>query len=104
MPSMDQNKMFHKDMSQSSISSILSVRIVLIVLNVMTKIDFEELSCMNFFLSDVREKGIKVMIILTHVDKLNHLKENDKLTLIEERINMLRGELDFKDRDDFVCV
>jgi len=56
----------------------------------MTKIEYEELSCMKFFLSDVREKGIKVMIILTHLDKLNHLKENDKLTLIEERINILR--------------
>lgn len=53
---------------------------------------------MKFFLADVREKGIKLMVILTHVDRLNHLKENDKLTLIEERIDMLRRELDFKDR------
>jgi len=45
---------------------------------------------MKFFLADAREKGIKTLIILTHVDKLNHLKESDKLTLIEERINILR--------------
>jgi GTP-binding protein EngB required for normal cell division len=38
---------------------------------------------MKFFLSDIKEKGIKTLIILTHVDKLNHYKENDKLTLIE---------------------
>lgn len=62
----------------------------MIVLNVLSKIEFEEISCMKFFLADAREKGIKTLIILTHVDKLNHLKESDKLTLIEERINILR--------------
>ena len=37
---------------------------------------------MKFFLNDVREKGIKILIILTHVDKLNQLSENDKLRVI----------------------
>jgi hypothetical protein len=59
---------------------------------------------MKFFLADIREKGIKTLIILTHIDRLNHLKENDKLILIEERIDMLSKELDIKDRDDFICV
>lgn len=40
------------------------------------------MSCMKFFLNDVREKGIKILIILTHVDKLNQLSENDKLRVI----------------------
>jgi hypothetical protein len=59
---------------------------------------------MKFFLADIREKGIKTLIILTHIDRLNHLKEDDKLILIEERIGMLSKELDIKDRDDFICV
>jgi hypothetical protein len=59
---------------------------------------------MKFFLSDIREKGIKSLIILTHIDKLNKIKENDKLMLIEERIQILKKELDIKDRDDFICL
>jgi putative ribosome biogenesis GTPase RsgA len=55
-------------------------------------------------LADVREKGIKTFVILTHVDLLNHMKENDKLRLIDERINMLAKELDIKDRDEFICL
>lgn len=68
------------------------------------KIEFEEMSFLKFFLNDVREKRIKVLIILTHVDKLNQLNENDKLRIIEERIEMLSKELDFKNRDDFICI
>ena len=32
------------------------------------------------------------------------MKENDKLRLIDERINMLTKDLEIKDRDEFICL
>ena len=84
--------------------SPFNIKTVLIVLSIVNKIDFDEINCMKFFLSDIREKGIKSLIVLTHIDKLKGIKENDKLMLIEERIQTLKKELDIKDRDDFICI
>ena len=31
------------------------------------------MSCIKFFLSDIKEKGIKAILVLTHIDKLSKL-------------------------------
>ncbi len=48
------------------------------------------MSCLKFFISDVKEKGMKTIVVLTNVDRLNYLKENDRLMVIEDKISIFK--------------
>ena len=48
---------------------------------------------MRFLVSDVREKGLKTIVVLTNTDRLGYLREFERLSFIEEKISVLIKEL-----------
>ena len=56
-------------------SNDLNISVCIICLNIMAGITQGEENCLRFFISDIKEKGMKVFIVLTHIDLLNNLTE-----------------------------
>jgi hypothetical protein len=51
-----------------------NIKTVLITIDIVSKNEYEEIKCLKSFIGDLREKGLKCLLILTHIDKLNKIK------------------------------
>lgn len=84
------------------------MKLCIFCIDLFQELSFEESNNIKFLKADLQEKGIKSLVVLTHIDKLSKMKEMqkeaDRIDFIDFRVGDICKDLDIKDREDIICV